>query len=106
MQDSEWAPLLFIHPSAFILPPSSFILHPSTFIHPLHLLPPEAERFLRRAVGKAEQYAIGFRLEAMRAPRWDHEDVVRGKCVTLRADLDRTVALDHVEHRAVGAAVA
>src|SRR5262245_23966730 len=70
------------------------------------LLAPKPERFLRRAVGVAEQHAVAARLDPVVLPRRHDEDVVRGEIPARLAHAYRPRALDHAEHGAVGAAVA
>src|SRR5437660_9045776 len=67
--------------------------------------PPEAERFLRRPVGVAEDHAVGRRLEAAYLPRRHDENVMRREIETLAPDIGAAPPFDHAVHRAVGAAM-
>src|SRR2546425_2440809 len=67
--------------------------------------PPEAERFLGRPVGVAEDRAIGFRGEPVAFPGRHYEDVFRCEFEMGFADRDAALPFGDAEHRAVGAAV-
>src|SRR5258706_15723652 len=68
------------------------------------LLAPETERFLRGAVGVAEEHAIGGGREPVRFPRGNDENVVRRELEMRRADVDASLPYDDTIDRAVGAA--
>src|SRR5262252_5164022 len=68
-------------------------------------LAPEAERFLRRPVGIAEQHALALGLKVIIRPRRHHENIVRLERKIQFTDTRASTALDYVEHRAVGTAI-
>src|SRR5882672_185671 len=69
------------------------------------LLAPQAERFLGRAVGKAEQHGVGIRLVLHAAPGWRDEHILFLPFEHLAVDAGTAVPLDRAIHRAVGRAV-
>src|SRR5262249_21458400 len=68
-------------------------------------LAPEAERFLRRPVGIAEQHTLALGLKVIIRPRRHHENIVRLERKIQFTDTRASMALDYVEHRAVGTAI-
>src|ERR1700728_5058990 len=68
-------------------------------------LAPEAECFLRGAIGDREQHRLLRRAVRIALPRWDHEDVVRAPFEQLIADAGRALALGTDEDGAVGRAI-
>src|SRR5215472_8967412 len=67
-------------------------------------LAPEAERFLGRPVGIAEQHTLALGLKVIIRPRRHHENIVRLERKIQFTDTRASTALDYVEHRAVGTA--
>src|SRR6266699_493006 len=65
-------------------------------------LPPEAERFLRRPVGVAEDYAVGHRREASGLQGRNDENVVRGELEMHPSDVDAAPPFDDAVDCAVG----
>src|SRR5688500_19854616 len=70
-----------------------------------NLLAPQAERFLRRPVGEAEQHRVGAGLVLDPAPRRRDEHVLLLPLEGLAVDARAAAALDHAVDGAVGRAV-